>query len=159
MKKNKAPTSFLNMGTSSLLVTFIILCLAIFATLSLSGAKADYDFSLRLADQTQAYYEACSVSEKALATLDGILQEQAALSHNPQDYFDKTLTSLDNEIKDITIEHKLTEDKLLLSWSLPFSEGKSLYVSVSVSYPPGNESKHYYQILAWQSMPNDSSER
>ena len=155
MKKNNTPTSFLNMGTSSLLVTFIILCLAIFATLSLSGAKADYDFSTQLADQTKAYYDACSVSEKVLAALDCILQEQASLSHSPQDYFDKTLTSLDNEIKNITIERKLTDGELLLSWTLPFSEGKSLYVSVSVSYPSSIESKHYYQILAWQTMPND----
>lgn len=155
MKKDAAPASFLNMGTSSLLVTFLILCIAIFATLSLSGAKSDHDFATSLAEQKQAYYEACSDSEEVLAQLDLALQSQASLCDNAQDYFDKTLRSLDNEIKNLNIEQNITGDTLLLSWTIPFSESKSLYVSVSIPYTQTENNEHYYQILAWQTKPND----
>ena len=51
MKEKKDPVSFLNMGTSSLFVIFLVLSLAIFATLALSSAKNDHDFSLQMATQ------------------------------------------------------------------------------------------------------------
>ena len=155
MKKKENPTSFLNMGTSSLLVTFLILCLAIFATLSLSGAKSDYDFSMQLASQKQAYYEACSASELTLARLDNILKEQLPLCDTSQDYFDKTLHSLDNEIKNLSIECENMNDSLILSWTIPFTESKSLHVSVSIPYELTAKDKHYYRILTWQTIPND----
>ena len=155
MKKNTSPASFLNMGTSSLLVTFLILCIAIFATLSLSGSKSDHDFALSLAEQKQAYYAACSDLELALAQLDSIISEQTTLCDNAQDYFDKTLRSLDNEIKNLKMTYNIAGDEMVLSWNIPFSESKSLYVSVSIPYKQTQDNKHYYQILAWQTKPND----
>lgn len=50
MKKNKEQSSFVNIGSSSLLIVFVILCLATFAILSLSSAKSDYSLSERLAN-------------------------------------------------------------------------------------------------------------
>lgn len=154
MKKNENQTSFLNMGTSSLLVTFLILCLAIFATLSLSGAKSDYDYSVQLASQKKAYYEACSVSELTLAHLDNILKEQHSLCDTAQDYFDKIIHSLDNEIKHLSIQQELIDDSLILSWVIPFTESKSLSVSVAIPYKITDQD-NYYRVLTWQTMPND----
>jgi len=155
MKKNNTPAFFLNMGTSSLLVIFLVLFLAIFATLSLSDAKGDYDASVQLAVQKQAYYDACATSELALARIDDILAQHHATSSSAKDYFDKIQSSLDNEINGRTIEYKTDNDTLLLSWYLPFTESKMLYVSVSVPYKPKPTDNHYYQILSWQTMPID----
>ena len=63
MNKEKRKFGFVNIGTASLLVVFLTLCLVAFAMLSLSTAKSDYEFSRKLADRTTAYYEELSVSE------------------------------------------------------------------------------------------------
>ncbi len=153
MKSSKAPASFLNMGTSSLLVIFLILSISIFATLSLSTAKSDYDFSDRLAQQKQAYYDACNQSELLLATLDSILAEEIQQSSSAQDYFDKTLSSLDNKDKGFAIEDQIDGGDLTLSWQIPFSDSKMLSVVVCIPYPTGMDTAHYYHILAWETIP------
>lgn len=155
MKKNNTPTFFLNMGTSSLLVIFLVLFLAVFATLSLSDAKGDYDASVQLAVQKQAYYDACATSELTLAQLDNVLAKHHATCSSSKDYFDKIQSSLDNEIEGCEIDYKTDNNILLLSWYLPFTESKMLYVSVSVPYHTEQADNHYYRILAWQTMPID----
>lgn len=58
MKRDKQQSSFVNIGSSSLLIIFLVLCLATFAILSLSSARSDYSFSERLAGHKTEYYEA-----------------------------------------------------------------------------------------------------
>lgn len=67
-KKRKVP--FLNIGSSSLLVVFLVLCLIIFAVLTLASAQSDYRFARKLADRRTAYYAACNEAEEAIAALD-----------------------------------------------------------------------------------------
>lgn len=57
MNKEKRKIGFVNIGTASLLVVFLTLCLVAFAMLSLSTAKSDYAFSQKQAERTTAYYE------------------------------------------------------------------------------------------------------
>lgn len=45
MKRNKQQSTFVNIGSSSLLIVFLVLCLTTFAILSLSSAQSDYSFS------------------------------------------------------------------------------------------------------------------
>ena len=49
MNGNKKHSPVVNIGSSLLLVIFLVLCLVTFATLSLSSARSDYGFSSRLA--------------------------------------------------------------------------------------------------------------
>lgn len=72
MRKNtvftkKGPKIGLNIGASSILVVFILLCLVTFATLSLVSANADYRLSKRVADHTGAYYDATASAREDLA--------------------------------------------------------------------------------------------
>lgn len=75
--KDKQQSYFVNIGSSSLLVIFLILCLVTFAILSLSSAKSDYTFSERLAEHKRAYYEASARAEDIVAEIDSILYETA----------------------------------------------------------------------------------
>lgn len=70
MNKEKKSVPFLNIGSSSLLVVFLVLCLVIFAVLTLTSAQSDYRFSERLADRRTAYYTACNQAEEQIAALD-----------------------------------------------------------------------------------------
>jgi len=67
MKKRSDSYPFL--GGSALLVIFAVLCLTIFALLSLSTAQAGSRLSLRSAETVHSYYEADAAAEKLLAQL------------------------------------------------------------------------------------------
>ena len=73
--KDKQQSYFVNIGSSSLLVIFLILCLVTFAIISLSSAKSDYTFSERLAEHKRAYYEASARAEDIVGEIDSILYE------------------------------------------------------------------------------------
>ena len=77
MKKDKQQSSFVNIGSSSLLIVFLVLCLATFSILSLSSAKSDYTLSERLAEHKNQYYEASSKAESVLDKVDATLEETA----------------------------------------------------------------------------------
>lgn len=152
MSEKKAPVSFLNMGTSSLLVIFLILSISLFATLTLSSAKSDLDFSKQLAGQKQAYYQVCNQSELLIASVDSLVKEQSRISKNAEDYFDKLLISLDNEINSISIQKDKLEKELILSWQIPFTDSKALFVAISIPWEPSQNGNQYYQIISWQTQ-------
>ena len=73
-RQKSSGVSFSNgIGSSSLLVTFIILCLVSFATLSIVSANADYKLSDKVLERTTAYYEASNEAETQLSQLHGEL--------------------------------------------------------------------------------------
>ena len=67
MDNNRRQAPFVNIGSSLLLVIFLVLCLVTFATLSLSSARSDESFSRRMADRKTEYYEAAGKAEDLLA--------------------------------------------------------------------------------------------
>ncbi len=68
-KDSSSPAPFTTIGVSLLLVVFIILCLVTFACLSLSTAKADYEFAEKNAAHKTAYYKACNRAEQNINDL------------------------------------------------------------------------------------------
>ena len=66
MNKDRRQAPFVNVGSSLLLVIFLLLCLITFATLSFSSAQSDESFSQRIAQRKTDYYEACNQAERLL---------------------------------------------------------------------------------------------
>lgn len=66
MHKNDSPTLI---GASSLLVMFAVLCLTVFALLSLSTVQADGRLSQTTAENVAAYYDADCAAEEIFAAL------------------------------------------------------------------------------------------
>ena len=83
-KKRSAPAIF---GACSLLVIFSVLCLIVFALLSLSTANAGKKLSVLSADQVQAYYSADTKAQETLAALrsgetpEGVSVEGSSFSY------------------------------------------------------------------------------
>ena len=123
-KKQESP--FVNLGISSLLVVFLVLCLVIFSALSLAGANSNMAFSQRLADRKTVYYNACSQAERVLDIVDRRLSENG----------------FESDFSDLG----LTRQNDLLTFSVPVGEGQELCVSLHLT--PGG--KHYYEIDAWK---------
>ncbi len=67
MKKKKL--SFTNVGASSILTIFAVLCFIVFALLSLSTATANHKLAIKSVDAVTSYYEADTEAEHILAQI------------------------------------------------------------------------------------------
>ena len=163
--KEKQQSYFVNIGASSLLVIFLILCLITFAILSLSSAKSDYSFSQRLAQHRQAYYNACAKAEEIVEEIDSILSETAnnidLFGSSASDGFDSYLSSvaasLDGmQINDTSVSCDPSGDKFLISFQVPAGESQSLHVALQVT--DCREQAAYYDLMSWQVVNTSTQE-
>lgn len=74
MKKEKRSFG-LSIGSSSILVIFVVLCLTTFATLSLVSARADDKLSQKTADAAVSYYALDAAGERMLSDLSALLEK------------------------------------------------------------------------------------
>ena len=76
MTKKKENRGFSNFGFSTILLSFVMICVVTFSALALVTANSDYRLSKKVADKTAEYYTA---QEKAYEWHLGIIQIAAAL--------------------------------------------------------------------------------
>lgn len=124
----------INIGTSSILVIIVVLSLVCFAGLSIVSANADYLLSKRLADRTSAYYEASSLANEQLSTLDHMLRGVYADCSNEEEFIDK-------------IKESFSQDSLTFSY--PISDTQALNVAVEPIYP-ADEAAPVFQITSYR---------
>lgn len=139
MKRNKQQSTFINIGSSSLLMVFLVLCLTTFAILSLSSAQSDYSFSKKFAEHKTEYYKASSRAEMILGEIDQLLAENS----------DQVIARLDGkEIDNIPLSCTGADGETVISYQVPSGEKQALNVVLLVT----NDSEHenYYKIQAWQ---------
>lgn len=79
----------IKLGSMTLLLTIVLLCMAILSVLTLSTARADLSLAEKYADRLQQVYALDSVGQRLLAELDTALQKgatpQELLALLPQD--------------------------------------------------------------------------
>ena len=177
MKQNKQQSTFINIGSSSLLMVFLVLCLTTFAILALSSAQSDYSFSKKFAEHKTEYYEASSRAEMILGEIDQILAETAkqvtaaqnnaaqnstaqnstAQNNAAQNSADSELASFElavtaridgKEIDNIPLSCTGAEGETVISYQVPSGEKQALNVSLLVTND--SEYENYYKIQAWQ---------
>lgn len=119
--------SNLNIGTSSLLLIFIVLSLVSFAVLSLSSALTDRNMVNQTMQRSTEYYEACNAAEHKLAELNDSLMVS---------YKDDALT---NGVHDFEIT---------------INEAQKLCVSLTTHKP--DENGYCYTITSWK-VVNEST--
>lgn len=131
----KHPAAF-NLGTSSILTVFVLLCLTTFAVLSLVSANADYRLSTALSRRTTAYYEASNHAERKLADIDRRLAVIDSDTSSEAAYFSRVREELH------------TDDKFSLSWNEHISDSQVLQIELTLTYP-SSEQPYYYRIDQW----------
>lgn len=72
----EASRNKVNIGASSLILIFIVLCMATFGLLSLSSAQGDLKLAGRNGEAVRAYYEADSRGQQWLKEVDQVLTEE-----------------------------------------------------------------------------------
>lgn len=141
MSKRKYPT--INIGSSSMLVVFIILCLITFSVLSVASANNDRKYSEKIANRTTAYYKASNKAEELLSQIDDKLK-QIYEQYNA-DYLSQVpdvLTSIDG------ID---TSNFPSVSFSIAINDTQTLSVSLLIQIPE-KEGDTFYTITSWQEI-------
>lgn len=149
-KKNSSPV--VNIGSSSLLVIFIVLCLVTFATLSLSSAQSDYKFSQKLADRRTDYYAASGQAEEILDEIDTILAK--AYEESADSYFSvvqKNLQELDlnGAAADTALVLDFSSNEPTAAYTVPITETQALSVVLALN-AADKASDGFYQIRQWK---------
>lgn len=149
MKKDKDQSSFVNIGSSSLLIVFLVLCLATFAILSLSSARSDYTLSERLAGHKSQYYEASSQAEDILDEIDRSLEENASAASSKSSYIKSVTEAFSStQIDGISISCKSQDKDLIISYEIPAGEKQVLDVELKVT--DYTDCENYYKVQKWQ---------
>lgn len=134
----KKMTGGVNVGTSSILVTFVLLCLVTFAALSYLSASSDYKLSQQTAQRTTDFYKANEIAEIKLQDIDSTLKAA--------DYTGDLGEILAG--KDVTID--TTGSRPEISYDVTVSTTQSLHVALLLT-----EEKQL-QIAKWQTVNADT---
>lgn len=146
-----------NIGSVTLMMIFIVLCMVSFAALSLSTAASDYQASQKSAKHVKEYYHASNQAEETLASIDMTLSDDYQHTTDMASYFSLVRSDYAD-----TPDFTLTEDngKLVISYQTPLNNKQALTTSLQVQYPSkgasendsGNTSENdgFYKIISWQ---------
>ena len=121
MEKSRKP--ILGVGTSSILLIFVLLCMITFAVLSLVSSRSDYRLSQKTRS-TQDYYEAENKANDILLTIDQCLEEQYTLYGNTEEYLQHVKSALENT------EGILFSSERVMEYQVPAGEKQALHVAL-----------------------------
>lgn len=129
--KNKA-----NIGSSSLILIFIVLCLATFGLLSLTSASNDWDLAAKNAAAVQSYYKADSQGEEFVQMVDEVLCQ--------------TVSGQDRNVTGRMLKQQLGEyyheDTGMIITEIPMEYGQALHIELAVA----SDREKRYEIEAWK---------
>ena len=149
-QSEKAPAPFFNIGASSLLVIFLILCLVTFAILTLTSAKSDADFAEKLAHHKTNYYAACNTAESTLDEIDAVLADAWQLSDTAAVFteIETRLTAL-NSREQLQLSMNFTQSEPTVSYAVAIDDKQNLCVTLTLAAAPA-KGEAYYRISQWQ---------
>lgn len=149
MNRNKKFASGVNVGSSSILVTFVLLCLITFAALSFVSANSDYLLSKQVADRTTRYYEAAQVADVYVSNIKSQVKKCIETCESEDDFY----TKLNNEfLNNQTVNYEKNDDIISFSYSLTITDKQVLDVVLTTSYTKFMETG-ILDIKKWQSVP------
>lgn len=144
VRKEKGYPGF-QIGTSFLLVLFVIICLVLLGVLSLSGALRDKGYSDKVAEKTGLYYGAVSAAQHKLGEIDKLL---GGLDRTQGD-FDTYLRNVSAETAKVEgVSCLMGEGEATLAYEIPITDSQCLQVELEVLDPEKGEGN--YKITKWQ---------
>ena len=141
----------INIGTSSILVTFVLLALVTFAALSYMSARSDYVLSKEAADRTASYYDANRMAEIYLANIEALLSKHLSSSASKEEFFDGIEGVFADNEKIVVSEDENGQKKL--EYSVAVTSGQNLNVALTVHYPDTTDDS-LFKIDKWTTNVN-----
>lgn len=156
MMKKKKKHTFLNIGTSSILLVFVLLCLVTFAILSIVNANMDYQLSKKNAEHTRAYYQADLKAKQELAEIDDILySEYKSQSFSDAESYYTHVIKVLSDAGTYTFDRDLSSPRMY--YEVPITENQILNVTLELHFPT-QTGEHFYRIITWNSQSDSSWE-
>jgi hypothetical protein len=145
---NKKFKGGVNVGTSSVLVSFVLLCMVSFAALTYLSAHSDYTLSQQTAQRTTEYYEANRMAELYMANIEGLLSKSLKSCSNAGDYY-SSIPALfaDNDMILVSNEEK-RDNPVTISYTVPINESLELDITLKAHYPDDDDAS-LFSIESW----------
>lgn len=137
----------INVGGSSILVIFVLLCLTTFATLSMVSANADYKLAQKTAEASVLYYQADAEAEEILAEVDAILAQSRGNESTANDYFRDVMSHM--ALREDIIATRTADATLTLGYQVEMSDKQALSVELAVLHPLPKQGP-LYRIRSWK---------
>ena len=137
MRRKKESIENLNIGGSSILVIFVLLCLITFATLTLTTALSGYNLSLRAAAASDEYFAADSRAEIILSEMSALIRSS-----------DADINVIENNLTGIVsnaVFEQTADGTGIISYYVPISYTRRLDVRLEVDYI-----NHTMRIIMWR---------
>ena len=128
-----------NIGLTSLILIFIILCLSTFCLLSLSSARGDLSLAERSARAVTEYYQADAKGEEWLKQADAVLQKETAGKSMSQEEIQYAAGKLASELG-----CNVDEETGYISTDISMEHGQALHIDLALT---GDESR--YEVKSW----------
>jgi hypothetical protein len=141
-----------NYGFSSILLTFVMICILTFSALALISANSDWQLSQKAAANNTAYFSAEKEATLALARIDNALAVSFADSADEISYYDQVKETVP---KLCGGDFEETSAGYELSYEVPVQDGLTLHVRLSICYPD-RTAQNFYQILEWKTVHESS---
>ena len=141
----------INIGTSSILVTFVLLALVTFAALSYMSARSDYVLSKEAADRTASYYDANRMAEIYMANIEALLSKHLNTVDSEKAYI-AGVDALFADNDKIICEDGEHGEKTL-SYTIAVTNGQNLNVTLKVHYPEGDDDS-LFKVEKWTTNVN-----
>ena len=154
MSKRSSTDRLPNIGSSSLLVVFLVVIMATFAVLSLSTARSDSAFTEKLADRKTAYYQACNTAESLVAAIDTLLSESYEKGMTEEAYFEAAASALSHKADELDLTLTSGEDSSkgpLISFAVEAGQDTILSVSLRAVCPE-EAGDAFYRITEWKTQ-------
>ena len=135
MTEKNTQQNSIHVGSSLILVTFVLLCLVTFSILALTSAKSDYTMTLETAQNTTDYYNAANQAEQKLADISSVLKECLRNSSDASGYFQELKHHLSS---DESVLLNQNTDTMIIEFVIPINASRTLQVSLSAGYPQNN---------------------
>lgn len=155
MKKKNLPIT--NIGTVTLLMVFIILCMITLAALSLSSSLRDAKMGEKSARRITEYYTASNEAEALLAAADDAFAHAYANAADDGEYFHL----IQEELSSSGLNANLTEDTLSVDFQIDLNDSSALSVLIDVlprQQIAEQNATSFYKILSWQVIRTDTWE-
>ncbi len=133
-------------GTSFLLVIFVVMCLVLLGVLSLSGALRDKGYGDRMAEKTSLYYTAVSEAQHRLGEIDRAIDGIDRQGKDYVEFLNDAVAAAAETDSGITVIQ--SGDATVLAYETAITDSQNLCVELEILDPEKGEGN--YKIVKWQ---------
>lgn len=141
MKKEAKGRGNIQIGTSSLILIFTVLCMVVFSTLSLASARSEGNLAVKTESSVHDFYAADCIAEEQLNEINRTILKNAENAGNSQEF-----QAMMNSMGDVydELENKIT-------FTVKINEEQFLLISLKVfDYSMIKQEQKNFEILSWR---------